>query len=60
MDPKRSIATRTAALTSSVEDSVISFTARATFKRFGTDGNATGRGRRSRALHHRSADGHGR
>ncbi|MFB6195484.1 MAG: hypothetical protein ABEI80_04885 [Haloplanus sp.] len=58
MAPKRSIATRTAARTSSVEDSGI-FTALATFKRFGTT-NADGNAGRPRALHHRSADGHGR
>jgi hypothetical protein len=60
MDPKRSIATRTAARTSSVEDSGISFTALATGNRFGTDADVTGHAGRSRALHHRSADGHGR
>jgi hypothetical protein len=60
MASKRSIATRTAARTSSAQDSGISFTARANFKRFGTDGNVTGRSDRSRALHHRSADGYGR
>lgn len=60
MASKRSIATRTAARTSSIQDSGISFTARANFKRFGTGGNVTGRGDRSRTLHHRSADGYGR
>ncbi|MFC7255494.1 hypothetical protein ACFR97_06895 [Haloplanus litoreus] len=60
MASKRSIATRTAARTSSIQDSGISFTARANFKRFGTDGNVTDRGDRSRTLHHRSADGYGR
>ncbi|MFB6102445.1 MAG: hypothetical protein ABEJ73_07750 [Haloplanus sp.] len=59
MAPKRSIATRTAARTSSVEDSGISFTALATIKRFGNGRNVTDAGR-SRALHHRSADGYGR
>jgi len=58
MASKRSTATRIAARTSSIEDSGISFTARATFKRFGT-GHVVDADR-SRALHHRSADGHGR
>ncbi|WP_248896520.1 hypothetical protein [Haloplanus halobius] len=60
MASKRSTATRTAARTSSVENSGISFTALAPSGRFGTDADATGRAGRSRALHHRSADGHGR
>ena len=58
MDSKRSTATRTAARTSSVEDSGISFTRVANFKRFGTE-HVVDAGR-SRALHHRSADGYGR
>lgn len=60
MAPKRLTATRSAARTSSIEDSGISFTALATINRFGS-GNATDHGgSRSRALHHRLADGHGR
>jgi hypothetical protein len=60
MASKRSTATRSAARTSSVEDSGISFTALATNKRFGTNTVTDHAGGRSRALHHRSADGHGR
>jgi len=59
MASKRSIATRTAARTSSVENSGI-FTALANFKRFGTGMDVSDRPDRSRALHHRSADGYGR
>ena len=58
MASKRSTATRTAARTSSIEDSGISFTRAGNFKRFGT-GNVVDAGR-SKALHHRSADGYGR
>jgi hypothetical protein len=58
MASKRSTATRTAARTSSAEDSGNSFTRVANFKRFGT-GYVVDAGR-SRALHHRSADGYGR
>jgi len=59
MASKRSIATCIAARTSSVEDSGNSFTRVAAFKRFGTGRNVVDAGR-SRALHHRSADGYGR
>ncbi|WP_299335239.1 hypothetical protein [Haloplanus sp.] len=60
MASKRFTATRSAARTSSVEDSGISFTALAMTNRFGTN-NATDRAAGgSRALHHRSAVGYGR
>jgi hypothetical protein len=58
MASKRSTATRIAARTSSVEDSGNSCTRAGNFKRFGTE-TVVDAGR-SRALHHRSADGYGR
>jgi hypothetical protein len=58
MASKRSTATCTAARTSSIEDSGISFTRVVNFKRFEPENVVDAD--RSRALHHRSADGYGR